>query len=515
MNRLLSIVISILFFQIGVAQKTFLKPLFDTKTPQARHSLNDVFELKNGNFLCSKSTSGTSGYTSTSLILYSDSIKEIKRYPLAYHYKVGHYNTTSNKTVEVLPNTIFAFGSTYLDTNIKQSLGYSEIYNDTFKLLWGEYDTSFAIGAAPISDTTFVTLHVDSVSKRISLRKYNQHIQLLWEVIIDSFLQKVSLSHQDLAPMDIFTSNNDIFIRYGEKGYHEDTLNNELLFQCNSKGKYLQHTEYNSSGIHHQIANRKRQWFQTTLNHKIWFYRKDDKLNHSFSFGRAKVFNQNDSLLFEVVADSNYFEEIQNAVELENGTLVFAVTSSDNKDSTCNGRGFKLVFYSPEGKHLRTTYYPSNEISWFSIRLEEGQGNSIICNAWASVSSTGHGLAFVLKLDSIGHAFKDYQIMGKTHYFNPPITQLKDSCWKSNTVGVEEIQSEEIKIYPNPTSGIVNVKGLSSLNPIHITIFNAAGQKTTSFSTSCFNVSNLEPGMYFMKIIDGAKTQSLKLIVEH
>lgn len=83
-------------------------------------------------------------------------------------------------------------------------------------------------------------------------------------------------------------------------------------------------------------------------------------------------------------------------------------------------------------------------------------------------------------------------------------------------LSVDEFDSNQFKVYPNPTNGDWNV---SSTNPISsIAVYDILGKKVISMSPNNLEVtidaSSLNPGMYFAKIkgVNGAKT--IKLIKE-
>lgn len=78
--------------------------------------------------------------------------------------------------------------------------------------------------------------------------------------------------------------------------------------------------------------------------------------------------------------------------------------------------------------------------------------------------------------------------------------------------GVNEIDTDHITIYPNPSNEFVKISG-DNIN--NVMIFNAVGQKIAEFEVNNndlnVNTSNYENGVYFVKI--GKKTQ--KFVVTH
>jgi len=93
------------------------------------------------------------------------------------------------------------------------------------------------------------------------------------------------------------------------------------------------------------------------------------------------------------------------------------------------------------------------------------------------------------------------------------------------SVGIDENENiEGIKIYPNPTNGIVHVESESSIQKIQV--FNSSGQSMMVYESPKntysafkhsheFNTSDWTPGIYMIQISDGKggwKTE--KLIVQ-
>ncbi len=96
------------------------------------------------------------------------------------------------------------------------------------------------------------------------------------------------------------------------------------------------------------------------------------------------------------------------------------------------------------------------------------------------------------------------------------ITQSVSACTGINNSFVSE---EEIKIYPSPSKGFINVD-LSNFNgePTQVQILNALGQivltENIEQKQTRFNIENLSAGIYFVKILQSNKQQIVKLIKE-
>jgi len=93
--------------------------------------------------------------------------------------------------------------------------------------------------------------------------------------------------------------------------------------------------------------------------------------------------------------------------------------------------------------------------------------------------------------------------------------------WNFTTSATLSIEDNEIaqpfKVYPNPTSGILNIK--TSLDIDNIAVFNLLGQRVANFnqnsiSNNSINLSELSQGLYIIKISAGDKAQTFKITKE-
>ena len=69
------------------------------------------------------------------------------------------------------------------------------------------------------------------------------------------------------------------------------------------------------------------------------------------------------------------------------------------------------------------------------------------------------------------------------------------------------------KIYPNPTSGLINIQGNTS--ELRITIFDILGKELINrYVSDKLDIGSLEKGIYIMNIYDGASTSKYKIVKE-
>lgn len=71
-----------------------------------------------------------------------------------------------------------------------------------------------------------------------------------------------------------------------------------------------------------------------------------------------------------------------------------------------------------------------------------------------------------------------------------------------NTVGIDGYGFNQFNIYPNPTKGLITVKGVNLINE-NVQIYNTVGQLVVDYkieNSSTINLSNLSEGVYIIKI---------------
>jgi hypothetical protein len=76
---------------------------------------------------------------------------------------------------------------------------------------------------------------------------------------------------------------------------------------------------------------------------------------------------------------------------------------------------------------------------------------------------------------------------------------------------IEDLDQSDVVIYPNPTSDILNIRGMDVAS---VRIYNLTGQLIKEvYNTSVINVSDVEPGSYALIVSDRADKTARKMIV--
>ncbi|NND63195.1 MAG: T9SS type A sorting domain-containing protein [Flavobacteriaceae bacterium] len=80
-------------------------------------------------------------------------------------------------------------------------------------------------------------------------------------------------------------------------------------------------------------------------------------------------------------------------------------------------------------------------------------------------------------------------------------------------LSTNDIHEPRFVISPNPTSGIIEIESQKEIEKVHV--FNQLGQQVLWFSSEeTIDVSNLENGLYFVKVIDSEGSVQVKRIIK-
>lgn len=88
------------------------------------------------------------------------------------------------------------------------------------------------------------------------------------------------------------------------------------------------------------------------------------------------------------------------------------------------------------------------------------------------------------------------------------------------SVNINELIKEEVsfEVFPNPATEIINITNLDTYGVKNIHIFNAEGKAVHTVFTEnesvSINLSNLNAGIYFIKVMQNGKHETVQVIVE-
>lgn len=116
-------------------------------------------------------------------------------------------------------------------------------------------------------------------------------------------------------------------------------------------------------------------------------------------------------------------------------------------------------------------------------------------------------------LGNFGDSFIEYKFFN----MNNESENVKFVAWYAATiVGVDQIADAELLVYPNPATDEVTIKSGSPIE--QVLLYNQIGQLTNQFDVMDnavnINISDQEPGLYFIQIQSSKQTTTRKLVIE-
>lgn len=131
----------------------------------------------------------------------------------------------------------------------------------------------------------------------------------------------------------------------------------------------------------------------------------------------------------------------------------------------------------------------------------------------------------------IGHGYIVFQVKPKTGFavgdiipntaniyfdFNPAIVTNTVTTEFVTTLAVNEFDTNSVSVYPNPVHANLNLKNSSKIDLVEV--ISVLGQKVLIQDVNDFdakiNMSSLEKGIYFVKVISEGKEKTIKIIKE-
>ena len=133
-----------------------------------------------------------------------------------------------------------------------------------------------------------------------------------------------------------------------------------------------------------------------------------------------------------------------------------------------------------------------NFLGTITYNYAEGEMNGLTHDASMYVyDTTSSEWSEYLDLDST-----EFKV---TSAFESPLQINQVTVGAPNSLSIEDELATAIRIYPNPSSSVINVDYSEDLQ---LTLFNVLGQKVLSSSSKTINISNLEQGTYILSAKD-------------
>ncbi len=136
----------------------------------------------------------------------------------------------------------------------------------------------------------------------------------------------------------------------------------------------------------------------------------------------------------------------------------------------------------------------------------------IYSDAFNEASDDGNGETF---------SFLNNFLVGDTNIITYTVTDV-NGCSNSasktvfvadGTVGVETIEALQVEVFPNPTSGIINLKG-AEIDRIEVLDIHGRVLQVEKNNTSFIDISSLPAGFYFIKIEIDGRVASTRIVKE-
>jgi len=184
-----------------------------------------------------------------------------------------------------------------------------------------------------------------------------------------------------------------------------------------------------------------------------------------------------------------------------------------------------------EAINVRVTNIIDPKLEWFTFQLESlsHDGRVVIEDGiQATFSFDNIMLPSVSQDEAASNGYITYKIkpkpgavLGDVFYndasiffdFNPAIVTNTVSTEVVDALSVPDVEVQDVELFPNPTSDILNVKLNSAIDVL--TIVDLNGRVVNTYrnpNTNRFSVEDLSDGIYFVKIESNEKTIVKKLI---
>ncbi len=148
----------------------------------------------------------------------------------------------------------------------------------------------------------------------------------------------------------------------------------------------------------------------------------------------------------------------------------------------------------------------NEDINGINFLTDDNTDNSGLPN-YLDNDDDGDGIPTILEdANGDGNPLNDFS--------DPSQPNLPDYLNPAITLSVQELDTL-FSIYPNPTSGLLNIE-YSGESPVTVRVYTIGGVEVLNCTENCnsLNLSHFASGMYFIKISDGTKNATKKVIIE-
>ncbi|AXG69130.1 hypothetical protein KORDIASMS9_01349 [Kordia sp. SMS9] len=131
------------------------------------------------------------------------------------------------------------------------------------------------------------------------------------------------------------------------------------------------------------------------------------------------------------------------------------------------------------------------------------------CNIWKSSTSTNTEFIFGF---SLGICFNPGSYIPNLRY----VTVSADCSMVtfSRTLSAAEVELIDVKIYPNPASDFITIEGIDTIQSVEVHSILGKRVGVSMNTNSQLDVSKLQSGIYFLKVIDDQNRSAIKKFIK-
>lgn len=231
--------------------------------------------------------------------------------------------------------------------------------------------------------------------------------------------------------------------------------------------------------------------------------------------------------------DSEWQPSNRNVIELDSNNMPSTVYIEGWSGTDWIRSNYKLITYNSENKIVLEVFkqlvdqnyveYSKNE---FTYDVHGNLLNKKVYHIENGAYVYGYGEVYTFDLNYLLNAFLNpfEDSTGLEYEGNgiPFVNKVMSVSYSSTskiiytygeaTAGVKDIYSVNIKTIPNPTKGLVIIKG-AEFNKV--VVFNILGKKILSTKHAQIDLSNYSKGVYLFKIYDNIGRVAVKKIIKH
>lgn len=155
----------------------------------------------------------------------------------------------------------------------------------------------------------------------------------------------------------------------------------------------------------------------------------------------------------------------------------------------------------------------TSEASALEVNINGGTTPQLVANQWVSVdvpiTALGGVVANNLTRGNVAQIGITTAMVDRVFYDNIYFH-------KNTTMSSDSFEASKVKLYPNPTSNVLNIESLGTIQTI--SVYNVLGQevinKSLNSTSTSLDVSSLNSGIYVVKTVIDGVTSSTKFIKE-